>query len=780
MPCPHSQFKVQSSKFKVQGSLRRAFSISAFQCFSVFHFCFLLFAFCFPVLASQVRLQDLNLSFIQQGWGTAQAGKSVTGLPLQMADKLYTNGIGTHAPALALVQLDGKADRFRATFGVNDTGRTERGSVQLLVFGDGKPLFKSSVVRGGDWPEVVEVPLAGVQRLSLQVTDGGDGMSSDHANLADAVITYSGIKPELIDPDAPSNSAALYPPADQRIASPGNTTYTVDPAKGEDLSKVNRLRLAPGDQVLIAPGVHHETLAPLALGTKDKPVVIRFAPGRHEFRADRAARLAYFISNSADAPEKPRPIGLLLKDCRHVQILGGNGTELAFADRMTYFINDHSEDVAYSGLTFDMVRPTVSEFRVLEAGTNSVVIQMAEGSSFAITQGRLAWTGDVGSGWTMAQEAIPDSGKAWRRGQWNPFSAVTAEDLGGRKVRLTYPSGNGGLGKDRQFQFRNTTRDTTSAVNTRSKDVVLRDCTFHALPGMGIVSQFTENITFDRVQVVPRPGTFRTCPAWADAFHFSGCRGDILVDSCNFSGTQDDAINIHGTHLRLIEKTGPNQVLVRFMQPQTYGIAAFVPGDKVEFVNHSTLRGYAANAVAALERRTDKDWLLTLAEPVAAFGQDDVVDNLSWYPDVTIRNCTVTMDSCRGFLLTTRGKALVEGCTFTRTAMSAILVEDDAEGWFESGPIRELTIRGNTFLECGEPVVSLNPHNGNNDPALPVHENIRIEDNFFRGGGISARSVKGLVVSGNRFTSARLPLSTTACSDVTTTNNLLGVQQARR
>lgn len=540
--------------------------------------------------------------------------------------------------------------------------------------------------------------------------------------------------------------------------------HSVEPASGEDMGKINALMLGPGDKVVIAPGVHHETLAPVAAGTQDQPVIIEFAAGRHELRADKASNVCYFVSNSADAPLKPRPVGILVKGCKHVLLTGDKGAEIVYGDRMTMFINDQSEDITYSGLTFDFVRPTVSEFRALDANT----IQVAEGSTFKIEGGRFSWTGELGPGWTMAQEAIPETGKCWRRGQWNPFGNVRAEDLGSGKIRLT---GNAGLTAGRQYQFRNVERDTTSGVNTRCKDIVLRDCNFHALPGMGLVSQFTENIRYERVRVVPRPGTIRTCPAWADCFHFSGCRGEVVVDSCDFSGTQDDPINVHGTHLRIVGKPGPNQVLLRFMQPQTYGIAAFLPGDQVAFVNHRTLRGYATNTVSALERKSDKEWLLTLAQPAAESGADDVVDNLTWYPNVTIRNCTVTMDSCRGFLITTRGKALVEGCTFTRTSMSAILVEDDAEGWYESGPIRDLTIRNNRFVECAGPVICLNPHNSNTDPALPVHENIRILDNLFEGGGVSARSVKGLTVTGNRFTGDSLPVQTAGCTDVVAERN---------
>jgi hypothetical protein len=568
-------------------------------------------------------------------------------------------------------------------------------------------------------------------------------------------------------------------------------TYYVDPNKGNDanvgttsdspwasFAKVNALSLAPGDKVVIAAGIHSQTLKPSAAGTKEKPVTIQFLPGRHEFRAASAIKLCYFVSNSADAPLKPRPIGILVRNARHLNITGGKDCEICYGDRMTELINDQSEDITYSCLNFDFVRPTVSEFRVLESGANSVLIQIAEGSTYAIEKGRFQWTGDLGPGGAMVQQADPVLKTCWRLGQWDPFATASVEDLGGGKVRLTYKNGNYGMIKGRQFQFRNIERDTTSAVNTRSKDITFRDCNFYALPGMGIVSQFTENIAFRRVNIAPRPGTLRTCPAWADCLQLSGCRGEILVDDCHFSGTQDDPINVHGTHLRIIEKPAPNQVLVRFMQPQTYGIAAFQPGDKVEFVNHQTLRGYAANTVSGIERKTDKDWLLTFERPVADFGKDDVVDNITWYPNITIRNCTVDTDSCRGFLVTTRGKALIDGCTFIRTRMSAILVEDDAEGWFESGPIRDLTVSNNRFIQCGQdgsPVICLSPHNGNNDPALAVHENIRICGNYFDGGGISARSVKGLTITGNRFSAKTLPIQHSACTQVTIDKNELGV-----
>jgi hypothetical protein len=112
------------------------------------------------------------------------------------------------------------------------------------------------------------------------------------------------------------------------------------------------------------------------------------------------------------------------------------------------------------------------------------------------------------------------------------------------------------------------------------------------------------------------------------------------------------------------------------------------------------------------------------------------------------------MDSCRGFLLTTRGKVLVEGNTFHRCKMPAILIEGDANNWYESGSIRDMTIRGNTFIGCG---IAINPHVRSGDD--PVHKNIRIVDNTFKeGAGISAHHTAGLTISGNRSDSGEIPL----------------------
>ncbi|MCW5942395.1 MAG: hypothetical protein KIS66_09200 [Fimbriimonadaceae bacterium] len=568
--------------------------------------------------------------------------------------------------------------------------------------------------------------------------------------------------------------ADLYPPPEALRSSPGGVAYFVNPGAGDDgndgrspkgawrtFRAVNRTRFGPGDQVTILPGIHRETLRPVAQGSRSRPVVIRFARGRHEFRAEFAAKLRRFVSNSADAPHKPWPVGILVQDARHLRFEGAGGSELWLGDRMTYSINERSEGVAFVDLAFDMVRPTVSEFRVLESGPGDAVIRVAEGSTYAIEDGRFAWTGDLGPGWTMVQEADLAVGRCWRRGPWDPFRGARAQELGGRTVRLSYHSGSPGLAAGHQYQFRNVERDTTSLVNDRCRDVLFQDCRFHALPGMGIVSQFCENVTFRRVHVEPRAESTRTCPAWADCFHFSNCRGRVLVDGCRFSGSQDDPINVHGTHLRLLEKTAPDRVVIRYAHPQTYGFAPYQAGDRMAFVSHRTLLVLGDAKVRAAEQRSDRDWEIVLDRPVPPFDEGDVADNATWHPDVTVRGCRFAMDSCRGLLVTSSGKVLVEDNDFVGTTMSAIDIADDANSWYESGAVQDVTIRRNRFLGCGEPVVFIHPEAPT--PKGPVHRNIRIVDNLLTTGGISARSVGGLVVRGNRFGAWPPPIETKDC-----------------
>jgi hypothetical protein len=584
-----------------------------------------------------------------------------------------------------------------------------------------------------------------------------------------------------------------YPAKEMRAASPGKTTYYVNPVSGSDsnsglrknkpwksFTHLNRLNLAAGDRVeILAPGSFDQTLMITGSGTKEAPITIRYAPGRYDIFPENILRRQYHISNTNDDAHGQKALGILFDGAKHVRVTGP-GARLVFRAKMIMVCVDGSEDIGISDLSFDYHRPTVSELRVVDkVGDDEVIVEIHKDSAYRLDEnGRLTW---VGEGWGkhsgLAQLLRPDIDHVFRLPR-DPLAGKTFVEL--EPFRLRTSSGHLGVGN--VIQIRDGRRDCVGVFMQHSKDIVWRNVNLYFLHGMGVIGQFTENITFDTVWIAPDPESGRTVAAWADMLHFSGCRGKIVVRNVTFSGANDDAINVHGTHLRVIERVSDKQVKVRFMHRQTFGFQPFFPGDEVDFVRPN-LETYAANVVDTVEKLNDREFLLTLRNPVPNdFEEASAVENVTWTPEVHVSGCLVMRIPTRGFLFTTRRPIVVENNVFRRTNMSAILVENDAGGWYESGPVRDLMIRNNLFYHTGgrDPAIFINPHNRGDNPA--VHENIRIQDNRFVLHSsiiVRARSTRGVTVTGNRFYSnhrvpeERIVHSMAGTSEVTVENNVV-------
>ncbi|MDB6018972.1 MAG: glycoside hydrolase clan [Pedosphaera sp.] len=153
-----------------------------------------------PLFAETVLLSSLDLRQMTTGWGEARADLGIVGKPISIGGKQFAHGVGTHAASNFRVKLDGRATRFTAEVGVDDSAGAQ-GSVEFVVSGNGKVLWKSGALTGGQAAVPVDVNLAGVTVLGLRVTDGGDGASSDHADWADArIIMQAGTAMPLVLP----------------------------------------------------------------------------------------------------------------------------------------------------------------------------------------------------------------------------------------------------------------------------------------------------------------------------------------------------------------------------------------------------------------------------------------------------------------------------------------------------------------------------------------------------------------------------------------------------
>jgi len=137
--------------------------------------------------AETFGLDTLQLQYVEQEWGQPHSNRSVDGKPLLLGGKRFEHGLGTHANSVFRIALGGKAERFTATVGVDDeVGK--QGSVVFKVTGDGKTLWESGVLHGGDPAKDVSVALDGVKKLVLSAGAAGDSINFGHANWADAKL----------------------------------------------------------------------------------------------------------------------------------------------------------------------------------------------------------------------------------------------------------------------------------------------------------------------------------------------------------------------------------------------------------------------------------------------------------------------------------------------------------------------------------------------------------------------------------------------------------------
>jgi len=137
------------------------------------------------VYLSDLKPAEMRLVPYLDGSFSLGRDRSAGGRPLRLAGKQFARGLGSHSRSDVTYALDGGFQTFAATLGIDDAVGAA-GSVIFRVFGDDKPLYESPVVRGGDTPIGLKLPVKGVLLLRLEVdyADGGD--TADQADWADA------------------------------------------------------------------------------------------------------------------------------------------------------------------------------------------------------------------------------------------------------------------------------------------------------------------------------------------------------------------------------------------------------------------------------------------------------------------------------------------------------------------------------------------------------------------------------------------------------------------
>jgi alpha-glucosidase (family GH31 glycosyl hydrolase) len=139
------------------------------------------------VHADTVWLDDLSLSTVTQDWNKPHANQSVGGHPLKIGGKVFQRGLGTQARFWFPISLNGGGLSFTGEAGMDDEViGSPFSSVEFIVHGDGKELWKSGAMRTGEPAKEFSINLAGVKTLVLEVTNSGDKNQYDHTDWANA------------------------------------------------------------------------------------------------------------------------------------------------------------------------------------------------------------------------------------------------------------------------------------------------------------------------------------------------------------------------------------------------------------------------------------------------------------------------------------------------------------------------------------------------------------------------------------------------------------------
>ncbi len=512
-------------------------------------------------------------------------------------------------------------------------------------------------------------------------------------------------------------------------------------------------------------------------------LVIRLLADQYDFRPADAELRGLYISNHDQ--DNPKAVGILIENARNV-ILDGRSARLLFNGRMLPVALLNSSGCRLRGFSIDFPTPQISQ----------VIVESNDTAAGVITYRPEPWVE-----WEVRDSAFVVKGEGWEH---TPLTAIPFEEHTGR---VLYRSGDINVG------VKGVTRVSPTSVSAPWKDprllpgtrlamrtyrrpapgifldadtaTTIENVLVHYAEGMGLLAQNCRDIDIRHSGVCRAsyddPRYFTT---QADATHFSSCSGTVAVTDCLFEGMMDDAINVHGTYLKITEVIDSATISARYMHRQTYGFPWGAPGDTVRLVSSSAMDYLAAPSVIKTIRPLSpesRDFIVTLSSPLpdtllqyvsspsvrlsggASFSERPSpsplpavgIENLTRTPSVLFARNTVRHNRARGALFSSPRPTLCEDNLFDHTSGAAILLCGDCNGWYESGPCRDVTIRRNTFLNAlttpyqfTEAVISIYPVIPDLDhKRAPFHSDVTITGNRFITFGtplLYAKSVAGL------------------------------------
>ena len=489
-------------------------------------------------------------------------------------------------------------------------------------------------------------------------------------------------------------------------------------------------------------------------------VILRFPEGRYEFHEKGAAVREYYISNHDQT--NPKKVGIALEDMKNLT-LDGQGSEFVFHGRMLPVSLLRSENCLLKNFSIDFENPHIAQVKIVENDPqDGIVFEPAPWVDYRIAKDSIFEA--YGEGWTMRHSwGIAFDGDT-KHLVYNT-SDIGCPTKGASEVaprRIHAPGWKDArLVPGTVVAMRGWGRPTPGIFLSHDVNTTIENVKVHYAEGMGLLAQLCENITLEKFGVCLKgdadPRYFTT---QADATHFSGCKGKIV--SCNglYEGMMDDAINVHGTYLKVVKRVDDCTLVGRYMHGQSWGFEWGCPGDEVQFIRSNTMELVGKQNKIISIRPYDKEqtegareFLITFQEPVdqvineqSGFG----IENLTWTPEVLFSGNVIRNNRARGSLFSTPRKTIVENNLFDHTSGAAILLCGDCNGWFETGACRHVIIRKNRFVNA---LTNLFQFTNAVISIYPEIPDLKGQQQYFHGGPEG-----GIVIEDNEFETFDAPI----------------------
>jgi len=506
----------------------------------------------------------------------------------------------------------------------------------------------------------------------------------------------------------------------------------------------------------------------LAEVTGSQPKKLIFTRGVYHFYPEHSERRNYYESNTTD--ENPRMCAFVFEGVENL-VIDGNGSTLLFHEQMQPFTFDSCKNIVLKDLKIDWPEPLIAQAEVLEVNDEyiDIAINLRE-SPYRVEEGKITFNqGRWGRNpWKSTMEfdreghfVVPKTGDWGCLGRgWKGY---LAENTIPGVLRLHFPF----LRKPAVGNFlvmRHAERIHSGIFIQNSKNITIQNLNLYHATGLGILAQFSEDLTFDGYRAIPNKYKKRYFGGGDDGLQVSNCKGLITVKNCEFAGLMDDPINVHGTSVRIEEIISDKQLKCKFMHHQSVGLNWGHPGDKISFIENDKMNSLGLGELESFKPIDKEYFILTFKSPVPQdLKPEDALENLTWSPDLHVTDSHFKSCRARGLLVSTPGKVIIENNIFESSG-SAILIAGDANGWFESGAVTDVLIRNNDFTEfCNtssyqfcEGIISVYPIIPKLDTNTPAfHKNIRIENNRFHPFDypvLYAKSVDGISFENNTVT----------------------------